>query len=83
MKASRPDSRGQNFTLAADEPGETWAVDVKHLSQDPVTGHRYLLIAVDMMSRYAYMRPLKTASGAEVLENIRTLVNMEPKLKRI
>ena len=83
MKAYRADSTGPKFTTATNEPGETWAVDVKHMSVDPVTGHRFILVVIDMMSRFMYLWPMRSASGDEVLDHVRRLKLLEPAARKI
>lgn len=54
-----------------------WQVDLVEMQQYSKVnqGYRYILCVIDIFSRYAYARPLKTKTGIEVAEALQSVFN--------
>lgn len=47
---------------------DQWDADLIDMTQQPDDGHRYILVAIDILSHFTWTRPLKTKTGKEVSE---------------
>ena len=45
---------------------QQWDADLMEMTQQPDDGYQYVLVAIDILSRYVWTRPLKNKTGKEV-----------------
>ena len=61
---------------------DQWQMDLADMNrlQDKNKNYRYILTCIDILSRYAWARPLKTKNGAEVAAAIEDIFNTSKRL---
>ena len=52
-------------SVLAERPGDLYQVDVMHMPES-AEGHRYLLVLVDVFTRFVLLKAVKSINGAEV-----------------
>jgi hypothetical protein len=53
---------------------EVWAADLADMSQEAEDGYRYILTVVDVLSKYAWARPIKTKEGKVVANELKGII---------
>ena len=65
--------RGKSLSYTIDYLWETDLVDMTKLSRE-TDGVKYLLTVIDTFSKYAWVQPLKSKSGSEILKAFSTIL---------
>ena len=65
VKSAPPDSTGLKFSVSSKDPGVRWALDTKHMYTDK-RGVSYLLILIDLFSRFVYAGACERITGDDV-----------------
>lgn len=58
-------------------PNQQWQIDLASMDEDSLVrandGYRYLVVIIDIFSKFMWIRPLKTKESAEVAQHLHTL----------